>query len=1079
MLLRKRIAAIVMAVVLLITTAFLLPENALASDDIGVATPMDAVATEEVETTTEAFATEAPSEKESIIGMSLEELEPYFNDVDFINQLTEEEMNYLMELYWGADEEEAITYAGESISKSGLISSFTYGGSTDYHTVSYFSVGGLKGVCTDYDRSAPTDCSLSAAACSVVDTWSGSYGKDSLYYKAMFFGYGTWSSSYPTLKAKCYSGFSDSSQVISVTGFVASNILNNTGANYTSVNDPTGLNGDFYNYIQSATVPAYVTVSRTAPSITFTSTTGAAEGTDSFKLKSRSGYESYGLTTGKIKHNGSSPVFIQVPEGLTMYDGSDKEIGTSGQNIEVAGNTAIWFSAPASYSGNTDIEVQARNIWFNVWAVTPVNQAAHSHQRLGVFNEGWTEAKTFLLTIQNNCSIAIQKESTNPDITNENSKYSLQGATYGVYERKGYAATDTNRLYTLTTDASGYAYLDDIAIPADGAYYVKELTAPMGYNLSSTIYTINVSDANTAANRATPIEGNIKETPQMDPIDLVVRKQRQNTDGTTSDVMLEGAKFVVKYYKTVDTSGTPERTWHFVTDEEGKIGYLPEYLDIRKNNSDLYLSQDGNYNIPYGTITIQEYEAPEGYVLDDTILTFVIDETTANLPLIERENARTVTNVPMTQAFDFTKYGETKDGKTSPLAGAGFSACRTDDLVVVADDYQPKENEEVVTAQGKSYIWDASKCVVLTADGKTELFTDSNGYARTIALEYGAYIIKETTVPATYLPVAPFVADITKNSSEPLYVGDYTDNLDIAGQIRIHKTGQDRTYDEDLGEFITTEIDLEGVVFDIYAAEDNSSSDGKTSYKKDEFVGTMTTDKEGNAASGVLPLGTYVLKEHTPEGYIAIENEYVTLDRNCETDDALTASENKVVVYKLAEIKNIQYVPEIGTTAKDSVSLNSTAEPSEKTTLIDTVSYKSLIPGKEYTIKTVLMDKETNKPLLIDGKEVTATTTFVPEEANGSVDISVTFNSSELYEKEVVFFERVYADEKLVAIHADIEDEGQTITFPPKPPVETPPEEIPPIPKTGDETPVGMIVVVMMVCLVGIVGFTLMRRKNK
>ena len=75
-------------------------------------------------------------------------------------------------------------------------------------------------------------------------------------------------------------------------------------------------------------------------------------------------------------------------------------------------------------------------------------------------------------------------------------------------------------------------------------------------------------------------------------------------------------------------------------------------------------------------------------------------------------------------------------------------------------------------------------------------------------------------------------------------------------------------------------------------------------------------------------------------------------------------------------------------------------------TIVDTVSYKNLIVGQEYTVKGKLMLKETGEPLRIDGKEVTAETTFVPEEADGSVDMKFTFDASALNKKSVVVFEK-------------------------------------------------------------------------
>ena len=104
-------------------------------------------------------------------------------------------------------------------------------------------------------------------------------------------------------------------------------------------------------------------------------------------------------------------------------------------------------------------------------------------------------------------------------------------------------------------------------------------------------------------------------------------------------------------------------------------------------------------------------------------------------------------------------------------------------------------------------------------------------------------------------------------------------------------------------------------------------------------------------------------------------------------------------------------------------------DPLEEVTLIDTVTYSNLTPGKTYTVKGVLMDKSTGKKLLIDGKEVTAETEFTPNKANGSVDLSFTFDASGLADKSVVAFETLYHENIEIAVHADIDDDDQTVVI--------------------------------------------------
>ena len=121
------------------------------------------------------------------------------------------------------------------------------------------------------------------------------------------------------------------------------------------------------------------------------------------------------------------------------------------------------------------------------------------------------------------------------------------------------------------------------------------------------------------------------------------------------------------------------------------------------------------------------------------------------------------------------------------------------------------------------------------------------------------------------------------------------------------------------------------------------------------------------------------------------------------------------------KIKN----PEIGTKATADGKKEITAD---KITITDVVSYKDLTPGKEYKLTGVLMNKATNDKLLIDGKEITAEATFTPKATTGEVEMTFTFDARELTaETEVVVFEKLYRDGIEIAVHADIEDEGQTV----------------------------------------------------
>ena len=167
-----------------------------------------------------------------------------------------------------------------------------------------------------------------------------------------------------------------------------------------------------------------------------------------------------------------------------------------------------------------------------------------------------------------------------------------------------------------------------------------------------------------------------------------------------------------------------------------------------------------------------------------------------------------------------------------------------------------------------------------------------------------------------------------------------------------------------------------------------------------------------------LPYDTYTLEELPCEGNQGYELVKVP---------NITISRNNTTIYLGTIDDQFEGIPEIGTTA--TVDGEHTAEPAGEVTLIDTISYKNLKVGETYKISGVLMDKETGEPLLVGEQQVTAELEFTPTSSEGSVELTYTFDGSALAGKSVVVFEDLYQGENVVASHADINDEGQTVSF--------------------------------------------------
>ena len=122
-------------------------------------------------------------------------------------------------------------------------------------------------------------------------------------------------------------------------------------------------------------------------------------------------------------------------------------------------------------------------------------------------------------------------------------------------------------------------------------------------------------------------------------------------------------------------------------------------------------------------------------------------------------------------------------------------------------------------------------------------------------------------------------------------------------------------------------------------------------------------------------------------------------------------------------------VPGISTSARDGIDGDKDVVVDDETTVIDTVEYKNLVPGKEYTLNGKLYSKSTGKPLMVGDKPVTGQTVFTPEKADGKVDVVFHFNSRDLEDKtDIVVFESLMRSGTELASHADIDDKNQTVT---------------------------------------------------
>ena len=167
-------------------------------------------------------------------------------------------------------------------------------------------------------------------------------------------------------------------------------------------------------------------------------------------------------------------------------------------------------------------------------------------------------------------------------------------------------------------------------------------------------------------------------------------------------------------------------------------------------------------------------------------------------------------------------------------------------------------------------------------------------------------------------------------------------------------------------------------------------------------------------------------------------------------------------------------VVDIATQAHDAATGANTGTIGDNVKLIDTVSYTGLTPGCTYKLFAMLMDKATGNAILgDDGLPRVASTEFVPKETDGMTDVEMITDTTDFAGRDIVFFEKL-ADEQenIIAVHEDIDDEGQTISVPT--------EDVPgkSYPKTGgwvQDNPIAAWSIAAVVAVAGAV-FALSRR---
>lgn len=568
------------------------------------------------------------------------------------------------------------------------------------------------------------------------------------------------------------------------------------------------------------------------------------------------------------------------------------------------------------------------------------------------------------------------------------------GAGFQIYDPDGnkvtmkYTYPNVTEIETFYTNSEGYLITPE-TLPYGKGYSVVEVQAPYGYILDSTPVYFDITAENTSEeNGVTIVKAEKKNTPQKGTITV------EKTGEIFSNVTAVGGGY---------------------TDENGNdvaltTIYQPEYSVSGLSGAVFEIYADEDITTPDVTIR---------YTKDTLVDTITTDEKgTATSKQLYLGKYRVVETVapygtvinPEPHTVELTYSGQNEKVTNTSTSFTNDRQKAEIDLTKILEQnekFNIGNNEEILNVSFGLYADEDLKAAngsVIPKDGLLEIITcDEKGKAQfTTDLPIGSYYVKEISTDNHYVlsdKKYPVVFEYAGQNTATVHIS-VNDGEPIENEI-IYGTIKGLKIDRETGENIA------GTLFGLF-------SNNETKFTEETAILTAESNEGGIFEFTDVPYGEYIVRELKPaEGYLPNEE-------NCQA----TVSEDEEVIEITVENDKI---PELGTTA--TIDGKKEVGATEVFTLEDVVEYKHLVPGKEYTVKGVLMDKSTEKELLIDGKKITSEATFIPDKPTGSVTVEFTFDARYIKkDTDIVVFESLYSEDKELAVHADIEDVGQTVT---------------------------------------------------
>ena len=334
-----------------------------------------------------------------------------------------------------------------------------------------------------------------------------------------------------------------------------------------------------------------------------------------------------------------------------------------------------------------------------------------------------------------------QKASVRVEKQDEETKNPLSGGIYGLYAAEdikvdGKTVVSKGTLIEkATTGADGKASYK-AELPINYSYSIREIQAPERYlRNSEDTYTFTFKFTNDKEEKVnfshTFTNKRVNAT-----IDLV-KEDSETGNSAQGDAVFEGA--IYGLYAREDINHPDGRSGVLYKKDE-QVATLTIDKEGKASVSNLYL----------GKYYLKEITPPVGYLLDEEEHDVNCDYEGDQVETVKRNTVSKEDVIK--QPFQLIKAADNDKTDADLLKGAGFSAYLISSLTVKDDG---------------SYDFTNATPIVLTEDGKTEMFTDERGYACSIPIPYGRYIVRETTTPHNFMPVDDFIVTVTENSSTP------------------------------------------------------------------------------------------------------------------------------------------------------------------------------------------------------------------------------------------------------------------------------------------------------------------------